>query len=78
MLAPALNHPGGLDTGEREELLCLLQFPGWTYDLSPFSHTPQLPANDLAIAPLLVLTLIAAALGTVGLAGLRRRDVAGP
>lgn len=53
----------------------LLQFPGWTYELSPFGHTPQLPAENMAIAPLLVLTLIAAALVAAGLAGLHRRDV---
>lgn len=55
----------------------LLQLPGWTHQLSPFGHTPQLPAEDLAIAPLLVLTVIAAALLAVGLAGLRHRDIFG-
>lgn len=54
----------------------LLQFPGWTSEVSPFGHTPQLPAEDLAIGPLLVLTLIAATLLAVGLIGLRRRDIA--
>jgi ABC-2 type transport system permease protein len=53
----------------------LLHLPGWVYDVSPFEHTPQLPAGDLSFAPLLVLTAIAAALLTAGAAGLRRRDI---
>jgi ABC-2 type transport system permease protein len=53
----------------------LLSLPDWVIDISPFSHVPLLPAADPAIAPLIVLTAIAAALTAVGLAAFRRRDV---
>ena len=53
----------------------LLQFPSWAYDLSPFAHAPQLPAEDLTFTPLITLTLIAAALMGTGLDAFRRRDL---
>ncbi|MFH9435590.1 ABC transporter permease [Streptomyces rochei] len=53
----------------------ILRFPGWMNDLSPFGHVPRLPAADLDWTPLLVLTLVAAGLVWLGLAGLRRRDL---
>jgi ABC-2 type transport system permease protein len=53
----------------------LLQLPDWVYDLSPFEHVPQLPANDLSVVPLLALTAIAAALLAAGAWGFRRRDL---
>jgi ABC-2 type transport system permease protein len=53
----------------------LLQFPAWMEDLSPFGHVPRMPAEDFALAPLLVLTAVAALLVVVGLVGFRRRDV---
>lgn len=53
----------------------LLQLPEWTFDLSPFTHVPQLPGADFAATPLIVLTAIAAALVAIGVAGFRRRDV---
>lgn len=52
-----------------------LQLPDWAYDLSPFGHTPQLPAAGFTIGPLLALTAIAAALTAIGLAAFRRRDI---
>ena len=52
----------------------LFQIPQWLQDVSPFEHVPELPAQGVEWPPLVVLTLIAAALATVGLAGLRRRD----
>ncbi len=53
----------------------ILQFPGWMNNLSPFGHVPQLPADELTWTPLVVLTLLAAALIVLGLAGFRRRSV---
>ncbi|MGW0826635.1 ABC transporter permease [Streptomyces sp. NPDC002845] len=53
----------------------LLQFPDWMNNLSPFGHVPRLPAADMSWTPLLLLTLVAAGLVWLGLAGLRRRDL---
>jgi polyether ionophore transport system permease protein len=53
----------------------LLGLLRWVANLSPYDHIPKLPAADLSVAPLLTLTAIAAALGAVGLAALRRRDI---
>ncbi|MBW1600311.1 ABC transporter permease [Streptomyces sp. JJ38] len=53
----------------------ILQLPDWLARLSPFGHVPSLPADPVAWTPLLVLTLLAAALVALGLAGLRRRDL---
>ena len=39
-----------------------LQLPRWAQDISPFTHTPKLPAADLAALPVLGLIAIAAAL----------------
>ncbi|HSI81000.1 MAG TPA: ABC transporter permease [Solirubrobacterales bacterium] len=54
----------------------LLQFPSWIYDISPFQHIPQLPVAELRLAPLAVVTAIAAALGALGAVAFRRRDLA--
>jgi ABC-2 type transport system permease protein len=53
----------------------ILQFPQWAINLSPFSHIPVIPAEDLQAAPLILLTLLAVALVAWGLAGFRRRDL---
>jgi ABC-2 type transport system permease protein len=52
-----------------------LQFDQWILDISPFAHLPHLPGGELTATPLVILTLVAAVLATVGLAGLRRRDI---
>ena len=49
--------------------------PGWSRRASPLAHTPRVPLDDLAVAPLLALGLIAAALVAAGYAGLRGRDI---
>ncbi|MGW1816413.1 ABC transporter permease [Streptomyces sp. NPDC002125] len=53
----------------------LLRFPDWMNGLSPFGHVPQLPAAPMEWTPLVVLTLVAAALLWLGLEGFRRRDL---
>ncbi len=53
----------------------LLDLPEWVKNLSPFDRVPQVPAADFAAVPLVVLCVLAAALGWVGIVGLRRRDI---
>jgi len=54
----------------------LFGFPDWVTELSPFTHTPQVPAVDPTVVPLVVLSLLAAGLVALGLWGFRRRDLA--
>jgi ABC-2 type transport system permease protein len=44
-------------------------------DVSPFTHVPRLPGGTVTVTPFLWLGAIALALGAVGLAALRRRDI---
>ena len=47
-------------------------------DVSPFTHTPRLPGRDVGASgalDLVVLLIAAGLLTTVGLGGLRRRDL---
>ncbi|MEV5408571.1 ABC transporter permease [Thermopolyspora sp. NPDC052614] len=53
----------------------LLRLDERILDLSPFTHVPQVPAEEVTLAPLAWLTGIAAAFILGGLAGLRRRDI---
>ncbi len=53
----------------------LLDPPGWVLGLSPFEHLPFVPVEDLAVMPIVLLTLLAVALTVVGLIGFRRRDL---
>jgi ABC-2 type transport system permease protein len=52
-----------------------LRLPDWLENLSPFSHVPQVPAEDVSLAPLGLLTLVAVGAAAMGLAGFRRRDI---
>lgn len=49
--------------------------PQWIVDLSPFSHTPAVPAVANEPLPLLIMTLVALVLSAVGLSLWRRRDI---
>lgn len=49
--------------------------PGWALDASPLHRTPQVPLEDIAAVPVVVLTAVAAGLVAAGLAGVRRRDL---
>ncbi|MET8627982.1 ABC transporter permease [Kitasatospora sp. NPDC004669] len=53
----------------------LLKLPSGLDRLSPFGQVPRLPAAGMDWTPLAVLTLVAAALIALALAGFRRRDV---
>jgi ABC-2 type transport system permease protein len=53
----------------------LLGLPDWVTTLSPYDHVPQVPAADFSAVPLIVLCVLAAVLGWVGMIGLRRRDI---
>jgi ABC-2 type transport system permease protein len=53
----------------------VLRLPDWVQKLSPFERTPALPAANMAVLPLAVLTVLAAVLMLGGLGGLRRRDI---
>lgn len=49
--------------------------PQWLMDLSPFVHSPRLPAPDSSLGGLLPLTAVALVLLALGLVGWRRRDL---
>jgi ABC-2 type transport system permease protein len=53
----------------------VLNLSHWIVDVSPFVHSPKLPGGQLAAAPVIWLTAVAAALTAAGQAGLRRRDI---
>ncbi|WP_324652270.1 hypothetical protein [Georgenia sp. H159] len=53
----------------------LLSLPDWLLELTPFARLPQLPVEDMRWLPVVVTTVVAAALLAVGLAGYRRRDL---
>ncbi|APE22497.1 MULTISPECIES: ABC transporter permease [Streptomyces] len=52
-----------------------LELPQAALNLSPFGHLPKLPGPEMSWTPVVALTVLAAALVTAGLAGLRRRDM---
>ena len=57
------------------ELGALFDLSQTVMDISPFAHVPRMPGGDFAAAPMVWLTVIAAGLIAIGLAGFRRRDV---
>lgn len=58
------------------QLGSLLDLPQWVLDVSPFTHVPLVPADPFEATPVLWLTAVALALGAVGFAAFRRRDLA--
>jgi ABC-2 type transport system permease protein len=57
------------------QLGALFDLPPWVLNVSPFTHVPAVPAEQLVWLPLLVLLAAAAGLTTVGLVAFRRRDL---
>ena len=53
----------------------LLQLDQWLMNLSPFTHVPGLPGQDLAVAPLVGLVATAVGLAAAGLVSFRLRDI---
>jgi ABC-2 type transport system permease protein len=53
----------------------LLDPPQWLYDVSPLDHIARLPLEDFALAPVAIVSALAAALTAAGLAAFRRRDL---
>jgi ABC-2 type transport system permease protein len=54
----------------------LFELPQALLNLSPFTHAPAVPAQELVWTPILVLLAVAAGLATVGLVAFRSRDLA--
>jgi ABC-2 type transport system permease protein len=53
----------------------LLNLPDLIADMSPFAHTTAMPLADLPLAPLALLTVLAAVLAITGSISFRRRDL---
>jgi ABC-2 type transport system permease protein len=53
----------------------VLQLDQWALNLSPFTHAPQVPADELTAAPIVALLAVGGALVLAGFVGFRRRDV---
>lgn len=53
----------------------VLRLPEWVRSISPFDHLPAVPAEELVVLPVVVITLLAAALIGAGLWRLRVRDL---
>jgi ABC-2 type transport system permease protein len=57
------------------QLGALFDLPQWVLNVSPFTHVPSIPAEELELLPLVLLLVVAAALTTLGLVAFRRRDL---
>lgn len=57
------------------EFAPLWDAPQWLMDLSPFVHSPRLPAADASLGALIPLAGVALVLLVIGLVGWRRRDL---
>lgn len=53
----------------------IFKLPKWIVDLSPFSHTPAVPAEDLTWTPIITMTAIAAAMIIAGVVLFKRRNL---
>jgi ABC-2 type transport system permease protein len=53
----------------------LWDLPRSVLNLSVFEHIPGIPAEDFRLAPVVILTAIAVAVGVAGLAAFRNRDL---
>lgn len=53
----------------------ILELPQWLLNISPFSHTPFVPATDVDMIPVVILSGLAIFLMTIGLLSFKRRDL---
>ena len=53
----------------------ILQLPDWMAKLSPFHHVPSVPAEEVEVATLLIITGVAILLIILGFVGYNRRDI---
>jgi ABC-2 type transport system permease protein len=53
----------------------LSDLPTWLNNLSPFHHTPQVPADEFTALPLVAMSALAVVFIIVGIVGFDRRDV---
>lgn len=53
----------------------IMDVPKWVTRITPFGNIPQLPVQDFTLMPLVVLTIIAAALAVTGILCYRERDI---
>ena len=53
----------------------LLHPPDWLRQLSPFTHTPEVPVAGVDLAGPVTIAVLCALLVGLGVVGLRRRDV---
>jgi ABC-2 type transport system permease protein len=58
------------------QLGAILDLPQAMLNLSPFTHLPAAPADDVVATPLIMLLVVAAALLATGITAFRRRDLA--
>lgn len=57
------------------QLGALFDLPQWLLNVSPFTHTSLLPAEEVRALPLITLLTVATTLTAVGALALRRRDL---
>jgi len=57
------------------QLGAVLDLPQVVLNLSPYTHVPSVPAVEVTVLPLVLLTAVAGVLFGAGLVGFRRRDV---
>lgn len=55
----------------------MMQLPDWARQVSPFEHTPTMPAEEFAAAPVAVQTAVAVGLVAFALWRIGRRDIPG-
>ena len=53
----------------------IFKWPDWTLNLSPFSHTPAIPSANVDVTPLIVMSVLAAAIGILSFVMFSRRDI---